>query len=227
MLDAGLAARESVVYLELLEADADVENFATGWFVDEGVIATNAHNVVGGGGKIEVSGYLPNSAVLEATVAGYVEETMPDVAILETDYADASVLSLREDADLETGDPLVMVGNPCGVGNWVVAVGRFAGRSPPSIPTEDDDVEYTDLTSSVPTWRGSSGSPVLNLDDRVAGMTHGTESVALRRYGEQAPVAPDVVFTDRQTPSTLVCTTTWTSSSNSSTGGSETLGAAD
>jgi serine protease Do len=190
----GEAARESVVYLELIEEGVSTGH-ATGWFVEEGVIATNAHNVrLGVATTEELRGYTPDGRSFETDVLGHVEDISPDVAILGTEFTDAPPLPVRRDAELEVGDPLVQVGHPGGFGNWVISAGRFAGRTEPSMSIGTPEVEFTNIVTSIPGLKGVSGSPVLDLDGEVVAMTTGGSDVDYREFGDPVRVAPDRVF---------------------------------
>ncbi len=84
-----------------------------------------------------------------------------DVAILRTDYTKAPGLPVGSSGGLKEGDPLVQVGHPGGIGNWVMTLGEVVMR------------HGSRLVGTVPTAGGMSGSPVLTLDGKVVGITTG------------------------------------------------------
>jgi serine protease Do len=161
----------------------------TAWFVDEGLLFTNAHNVFEPGSEIQ--GLTHDGRELDLEVVDFVEEFPPDVALLRTPHRGATPLPMARVDDLEAGQPLVQVGHPGEVGYWIISMGRFVEASQ---SYSSDGTEYTALTSVVPGRRGVSGSPVLTLDGEVVGMTHGGEDFEVREMGEPATVAPDIVF---------------------------------
>lgn len=186
----GLEARSSVVTLEILEEGFSAGQ-ATAWFVDDGYLFTNAHNVFPVGPDSEFECVTQDGDRFDVEVVELFEDMQPDVALLRTGYTGATTLPLADVDGLAAGQPLVQVGHPGEVGYWVISMGRFIeGR-----PNETrGGTEYTELTSVVPGRPGVSGSPVLTLDGAVVGMTHGGEPVLTREPGAAARVAPDIVF---------------------------------
>ncbi len=159
--EVGEAARESVV---LAEADRPGSAAATGagWFVEPSVLATTAHGVAG---VDSVTAWTVDGESTDATVLGRSEGggiQGDDVAVLEVDDG-GPALSSGDSGALSDGQPLVHVGHPFAVGNWVVAVGRFVGDHPSDR-----------LLSTLPAMQGNSGSPVLTLEGDVVGMTTGS-----------------------------------------------------
>lgn len=171
----GLAARESVMFLDVLTAGGG--GTATGWFVGDGRILTNAHNTVDFDTAETVRGWSVDGEAFDLELVGAVEDQSPDVALLETDF-DAPALPTRSTDSLSVDDHVVQVGHPGGFGNWVVSLGAV---------TDLGD----DLQTSVPGLQGNSGSPVLNLAGEVVGMTHGSEP-GTSTGGTPTPVEPTV-----------------------------------
>lgn len=186
----GLGARPSVVTLERYEGDFPTGQ-ATAWFVDEGHLFTNAHNVHPSGPETGFQGVTHDGDRFDVAVVDLVEDMHPDVALLRTEYSGAAPLPMTAVDALEAGQPLVQVGHPGEVGFWIISMGRFIeGR-----PTATFDGEaFTALKSVVPGRAGVSGSPVLTLDGDVVGMTHSGEPFVSRALAGPAPVAPDIVF---------------------------------
>lgn len=138
---------------------------ATGWFIDGTIIATNAHNVAG---LSELVGFSITGDKFTCTVVDYVDRMNPDVAILRTDY-DGVPLPLGRVDSVTVDQPLVQVGNPGAVGNWVISLGRFVERT----QMKTAERTFDDIKSTVPGRKGNSGSPVATLNGRVIGMTYG------------------------------------------------------
>jgi serine protease Do len=180
-LETGLAARPQVVMLDIRSAETEGGGTATGWFIEDGYVVTNAHNVDHdvGGLAGEILCHLPDGRTFEATVVDYVQEKPPepDVAVLGTDY-DGPGMPLGTSEDLSPDQPLVQVGHPGGFGNWVVALGAFEDRLGGS------------FTSTVPGLEGNSGSPVMTLNGDVVGML--SASVSESSHSEAAPRVSDV-----------------------------------
>lgn len=186
----GIAARASVVVLQIVEGGYPA-NHATAWFVDDGYLFTNAHNVSPAGPDTEYRAVTPDGERFDVEVVDVVEGMVPDVALLRTGYRGADPLPLAAVDELEPGQPLVQVGHPGEIGYWIVSMGRFVeGQQTRTV--EGDP--YTALKSVVPGRPGVSGSPVLTLDGGVVGMTNGGESVVTRDPGTPAPAAPEIVF---------------------------------
>lgn len=186
----GIAARSSVVVLQIVEGGTPT-NHATAWFVDDGYLFTNAHNVYPSGPDTEFQGVTQDGDRFDVEVVDLFEEMFPDVALLRTGYRGSDPLPLTAVDELEPGQPLVQVGHPGEIGFWIISMGRFIEDRP---EWTFDQEPFTALKSVVPGRPGVSGSPVLTLDGAVVGMTNGGQAVANREIGAPAPVAPDIVF---------------------------------
>ena len=155
--EVGLATREGVVYLQLRSARGFY--VGTGWVLDGDHVVTNAHVVERGS---DITCYTLGGDQLSVERVGASEN--PDVALLRADGELPAALPTGSAADVERGQPLVQVGHPGSVGNWVVSLGRFSGRT--GVFGSGDT-----LRSTVPTARGNSGSPLVTLDGDVVGVT--------------------------------------------------------
>lgn len=186
----GLEARSSVVSLDVLE-DGFSAGQATAWFVDDGYLFTNAHNVLPAGPNTEFRCVTPEGDRFDVEVVDLFEDMQPDIALLRTEYTGATPLPMADVDELTAGQPLIQVGHPGEVGYWIISMGRFIERR-----TNENfsGTEYTELRSVVPGRPGVSGSPVLTLDGTVVGITYGGEPILSRESGTPAPVAPDIVF---------------------------------
>lgn len=152
--EVGTAVRDSVVALR------DGNTGGTGWVVGEGDIVTNAH-VADGSPTLSVETF--DGATGTAERVGYHEDLQPDLALLETDLS-VPPLSLGRVEDLSRGDPLVTVGHPGRLGQWIISLGRYLRGL--------DRIDW--LLSTVPTQRGNSGGPLVTLDGDVVGVVSGS-----------------------------------------------------
>lgn len=185
-LETGLAAREAVVMLDITSAETEGGGTATGWFVDDGYVVTNAHNVDHdvGGLAGEILCHLPDGTTYGADVVDYVraKPPVPDVALLRTDY-DGPGLPLGSSEGLSPDQPLVQVGHPGGFGYWTVTLGAFRSHL------------EGEFHSSVPALEGNSGSPVMTLDVDVVGML--SASVSESSQSESPPRVSDLPVQQR------------------------------
>ncbi len=172
----GVETREGVVYLQLRTGDGYY--VGTGWVLDDEHVVTNGHVVERGR---DLTCYTLDGDALSLERVG--TSRRPDVALLRTDDDLPPALSTASAADLDRGQPLVQVGHPGNVGNWVVSLGRFSGRTG-VFGTGDT------LQSTVPTARGNSGSPLVTLDGDVVGTTFAS-TTRTSRFPGAAPQPSD------------------------------------
>lgn len=129
-------------------------------------VLTNAHGVRGG----EVRVHFADGEVATGTVAG--RDHDGDLAVVEVATGDRPPLAWADDAPIVGQPVLAVVPTRGGVritDGRVSATGRRF-RGPGGRPI-DDGVEHT-----APLARGSSGSPLLDVDGRLVGInTHRTE----------------------------------------------------
>lgn len=154
----GLEARSGMVFLEMI--DGPGVTTASAWFVDEHLLLTNNHNVsdVTSSTSLHfwtIDGEKHSFEVVDRSEMG------PDVALLRTESSAPKVLPTGSADSVSTGDLLVQVGNPGGFGKWVLTLGELKERS-----------THGDLVTSVPGLQGVSGSPLLDMDGKVVGMTY-------------------------------------------------------
>lgn len=174
--EVGLAAREAVVFLQL-SAGGSSYYAGTGWILDDERIVTNGHVVERGG---EITCYTVGGETLPVELVEASRD--PDVALLRTEEAVPASLPTGSSEDLNSDQPLLHVGHPSGVGNWIVALGRYDGR--PGFFGGDV------LQSTVPGTRGNSGSPLLTLEGNAVGTTFASTSRGQRNPGS-APEPTD------------------------------------
>jgi serine protease Do len=161
----------------------------TGWVIDadRGHVVTNSH-VVAESTSFSIETFA--GATAGAARIGYHESLVPDVALLETDADGLTELPVGNEADLEPGDPLVTVGHPGAVGNWIMSIGRHDSYEP--------GIDW--LLSTVPTSRGNSGGPLMTVDGEVVGVVSGSTRESRDDYSKS-----DELYTEL--PSTPSLTT--------------------
>jgi S1-C subfamily serine protease len=173
--------RDSVLYLDLGGGA-----FGTGFVISEdGLVMTNQHNVAGV--ETVITTWTSDGRTSTATVLGSVPQ--PDVALLRLD-TDLGITPLNTGSSVGIlpGQPLIVLGHPGGLGNWVPTIGAFV--------TVRDEVDlsaqpYDALIISTPVMGGNSGSPVLDLDGNVVGIVWSGESPTNGRlHGDVAPPVP-------------------------------------
>lgn len=159
--EVGLDIRESVVAM----SPQPPQVRGTGWYFDAAsVIVTAAHLVAARDGW---TGWQPDGTAVPMT---YIDDAYldgADVGALRTEVAGPPLPAGDADA-LDPGQPLVQVGHPGGVGNWVIALGRYLGET---------DTEADGFLTSIPSAGGMSGAPTVTLDGEVVGLLSGGEFV--------------------------------------------------
>jgi serine protease Do len=188
--EVGLATREGVVYLQLRAGTGLY--VGTGWVIDDEHVVTNGHVVEQG---TELTCYTLDGDTLSLEPVR--TSRRPDVALLRTADGTPPTLPTGSASDLDGDQPLVQVGHPGAVGNWVVSLGRFSGRTG-VFGTGDT------LRSTVPTARGNSGSPLVTLDGDVVGLTFASTTRASRFPGTAPEPSDDAVREEFRPESTAL-----------------------
>jgi hypothetical protein len=152
----------SVVLLVMEDDNAQPVSLGSGFFVREGVVATNLH-VVGA----SVRGYAKlvgqNSKV---DIAGFVAvDPAHDLVLLAVTGMKAPSLSLGDSSRVAVGDEVFAVGNPQGL------EGTFSQGIVSSIRQMRSD---SLLQTTAPISPGSSGGPVVNDQGKVIGVAAAT-----------------------------------------------------
>lgn len=174
--EVGRQVRESVVYLQT-ELGRGALASGTGFVYGDGDhVITNAHNIQG---SETVDIWTLDGEAYEAEVVDYVADRQPDVALVRADGLDLDPLDSGSAEDLETGQPLLQVGHPSLMGNWVITAGPMASSSR----------FRSGLQTHVPGMQGNSGSPLVTLDGQVVGLTYGATSPDMRGPDEP-PAGP-------------------------------------
>jgi len=133
----------------------------TGWVIEDGYILTNSH-VTREFETMDIETFGERSGT--ATRVGYHEDMLPDIALMKTDMETPAPLPTKTNTEIAEGDPVLTVGHPGRVGDWVISLGRYETYNP-GINWE---------LSDIPTSQGNSGSPIVTLDGVVFGCISGT-----------------------------------------------------
>lgn len=128
---------------------------------DHGLIVTNGH-VVRGLERIRVE--LVGGRTLAATLLGIDEAT--DLAVLQVSAAELQAINIGDPSELRTGDLILTIGNPYGLGQTVsLGIVSAIGRSHLGL-TEIEDFIQTDAAISP----GSSGGALVDTHGRLIGI---------------------------------------------------------
>jgi regulator of sirC expression with transglutaminase-like and TPR domain len=150
--------RPSLAVISVSGRDGRDQGVGTGFVIDpDGLIATNLH-VIGDARQFKVS--LSDGKELKVTGIHASDRNM-DLAIIQVEQRGLTALPLGKLADLKTGAPIVVMGNPHGLTGSVVSgvnsgIREIAGRSM--------------LQLAIPIEPGNSGGPVLDRHGRVYGV---------------------------------------------------------
>jgi serine protease DegS len=144
---------------------------------DDGHIVTNNH-VIAGADAIQV--LLADGRSASASVVGTDPET--DLAILQTELADLTPITLANTGDIAVGDVVLAIGNPYGFGHSVSqgivsGVGRFGLQ----LSTYEGYIQ-TDATVHL----GSSGGALIDTQGRLVGINTLIYTAGAER-GEETP----------------------------------------
>ena len=140
------------------------QGMGTGFIVSEdGIVLTNNH-VIRNAKTINVS--LNDRRQFKAKLLG--NDSISDLAILKIDSDKPfPVAKLANSEEMRTGDWVVAIGNPLGVGQTAtVGVLSARGRSISDTSVELRDLLQTDAAINP----GNSGGPLINLDGEVIGI---------------------------------------------------------
>ena len=129
----------------------------------DGTILTN-HHVIEGAEKIQVE--MNNGKTYQATIKG--SDPPSDLAVLKIEATDLPFLTLGNSDNVNTGDIILAIGNPLGVGQTVTmgivsAKGRRTGLS--------DGTSFQDfLQIDAPINPGNSGGALVSLTGELIGI---------------------------------------------------------
>jgi len=137
-------------------------SLGSGFVIDaSGLIVTNNH-VVAGAREIYVG--FQDGSRLAATIAG--RDAKTDIALLRVKpRKPLAAVSFGNSDDAKTGDWVLAIGNPFGLGGSVTA-GIISARNRQLDAELYDDFIQTDAAIN----RGNSGGPLFDMDGRVVGL---------------------------------------------------------
>ena len=152
----------SVVLVTMEDANRQPLCLGSGFFVAEGVIATNYHVIEGAAsGRVKLIGQ-KDSFPIKGTVG---VDQRHDLVLLAVDHKAAPALSVADDHTVEVGEKVYAVGNPRGL----------EGTFSEGIVSGIRDVEKDRLIQiTAPISPGSSGGPVLGEKGTVIGVAVAT-----------------------------------------------------
>jgi serine protease Do len=126
-----------------------------------GVIVTNSH-VVAQADKIRVA--LKDGRILVAKVVG--TDPKSDLAVLRVDAKNLTPIRVADSSRLRTGDVVLAIGNPFGVGQTVtMGIVSAVGRSNVGITSYDDFIQ-TDAAINP----GNSGGALVDMQGQLVGI---------------------------------------------------------
>ena len=168
---------ESVVVIDVITDDG-LWSVGTGWVYDDGIVATNAHVIAPrrlpeGHPVTEYQIWNRNGMQADGTLLGYtygeddIFNSREDIGFLSVaeSLTDGRQMARGVSRELTMDEPLVQIGHPYSLESWTPSVGPFIAHREPFFAT------------NVPGQPGVSGSPVLDLDGDVVGMTWGGQYV--------------------------------------------------
>lgn len=169
--------RPSVVQLVAMDALGEKIGTGTGFFITtSGVIATNHHVI----DRAEQMVALLSDGS-QRTITGIISvDEEDDVALVQAEGEGFSALPLGTLEQVESGTPIVVVGNPLGM-TWSLSEGivsairmdKGAGDHPMSRHEHPGGL----IQFNAPVTFGSSGSPILMRDGRVIGVAQSVLAV--------------------------------------------------
>jgi S1-C subfamily serine protease len=137
-------------------------SLGSGFFVNNGIIATNEHVVRGN--NVFVSRIIGEKDFLQFTNLRHANRNI-DIAFLTVPNGSGNPLQLGDDNAISVGDTVYTIGNPEGY------EGTFSTGIISAIRKNDegtiDEIQFTAPTSS-----GSSGGPVLDINGKVIGIVY-------------------------------------------------------
>lgn len=185
--EVAAAATPAVVTVRVRREGAREVSYGTGFLVAPGGTVVTALHVVEGAERVLVrtaGGERFSRVTVRAFDAG------ADVAVLQIGGAALPVVRLAQGSEIQSGDPVVVVGNPWGL-ERTVSEGIVSAWREPLAPSEqrpleeiEEDEEFGDrrrprgltvrlVQLSAQVAEGTSGAPVFDRAGRVIGMAVG------------------------------------------------------
>lgn len=171
----GEKALPSTVILETVDANGQQLGYGSGFFVQDGLIATNLHVVEGADQASAKVAYQNTRHGIEGYTAIDVETDLVILKVNDTGkVVDRPILPLGDSANLKRGDTIYAVGNPEGF-EGTISDGIISGVRP-SDPARG--LSHAQIQITAPISPGSSGGAVINQNGEVIGVSvYGVPSV--------------------------------------------------
>jgi len=182
--------KPSLVTISTKGRDGKYQGVGTGFVIErEGLIATNLH-VIGDSREFRVE----DSSGEKLKVTGiHASDRVMDLALIRVEANDLVPLPLGDINSLAQGAPIIVMGNPHGLRNSVVAgvnsgIREFDGRKM--------------MQLAIPIEPGNSGGPVLDMQGRVHGIVT-MKSLVTANLGFAVDIAPLKALLDAPNPVTI------------------------
>ncbi len=157
-------ALASTVLIVMEDSNGQPLGSGSGFFVGDGMIATNLHVVKKGfGGYVKQVGVNTKFPITKVIAT----DPQQDLAILRVSNFKGPSLSLGDSDSVKVGDPVYAVGNPAGFLEGTFTEGNVSGMREFRIGSKRIQI-------SAPISEGSSGGPVLNNKAEVIGVAVST-----------------------------------------------------
>lgn len=152
----------SVVLLIMSDANGQPISLGSGFFVKDGIVATNVHVIAGASqGRVKFAGQSRTFSI--AGTVGIDE--LNDLALLKVNAQTAPALVLGQSDNMSIGDDVYVAGNPEGLEGTLSSGIVSALRQVQ---------EHKLLQITAPISPGSSGGPVMNAHGEVIGVAEAT-----------------------------------------------------
>jgi len=160
-----LAAKMRGSVVQVFGMDNGFETGAgTGFLVEPDVIATNDHVIDFGSIETDIFVRTIDGEVMRGELID--TDSYGDVAFVRLPKSiDAEIFRISREM-VEVGEPVVAVGHPGMIGNWVTMAGVVT-KVGSEYWLDDASRKYRDVDTSLPTSPGSSGSAITRLDGVV------------------------------------------------------------
>lgn len=160
-----LAAKMRGSVVQVFGVDNGFETGAgTGFLVEPDVIATNDHVIDFGSIDTDIFVRTIDGEVMKGELID--TDSYGDVAFVRLPRSiDAEIFQISTEM-VEVGEPVIAVGHPGMIGNWVTMAGVVTKVSS-EYWMNDSSRKYRDVDTSLPTSPGSSGSAITRLDGVV------------------------------------------------------------
>ena len=160
---------------KMLEAEGEFAT-ATAFLIQPDLAVTNSHNVRDEQGSLrkgQIVLYTFQGNTVNASVVG--DNPGADIALLRLERPlQLPVLKWGDSRNLSVGDPLFTIGHPGRMGSWVTHVGVLEEFwSVEGVA----GVTHETVSFSVPSMKGSSGSPVFDMNGDVVAVLYGATTV--------------------------------------------------